>query len=133
MKLKEVIEKIQEELKHHIPYLNHGGCIHFAYYFSNVLDLLNIDYKIYALNCDTIGRTYNTFAPVNHIVVFIDGIGFVDGHVTEVNPRYKCKCQIKLNPNVLRKQYRWNNYYDIEDNKVIKEVLKKYFNDYTGK
>ena len=80
MKLIENIKEMQEKIKNNIPAINCGGCIHFAFYFSEKLKSLNIPYKIYCFNSEPIGRrTYNTFRPVDHVVVYIERIGYIDG------------------------------------------------------
>lgn len=129
--MKESIELMQIVLKKEIPDLNKGGCIHFAYYFTNVLKKLNIPYKVYGFNTIKIGKTYNTFEAVDHIVVYLDGIGYLDGHKFLSKNPYRYQRHIKLkNLDKLRSSYyNWNYEYDIRLNPKLEKIINKYIND----
>lgn len=127
----ESIKLMQNELKKEIPNLNKGGCIQFAYYFTNVLKKLNIPYKVYAFNYTKIGRTYNTFEAVDHVVVWLEGIGYLDGHKFISKNPYNYKRHIKLkNLDKLRSSYYcWNSEYNTRFNPKLEEIINKYIND----
>ena len=76
------IESLQDKISRSIRDINEGGCIHFAYYFSKRLAELKIFHKILFVDIDPIDLTYNGFVPVNHVLVWIPEIGYVDGVVT---------------------------------------------------
>ncbi len=130
--------KIQKELLNKVPDLNWGGCIQFAYYFSNTLNLLNIPHKVLLCNkpCDGIpGRSYCKFRAVSHVILYVEGIGYFDGHKIMskeyLRETYSFIRTTKLDLNLLRTNYEWNDWYNISDNKIIINTIKKYLDDYT--
>lgn len=136
-----VINRIQRELSWNLEELNSGGCIHFAYYFSNALSLLDIPHKIFLCNRKEYGkvyRTYQDFMSVSHVLVYIDGIGFIDGHkctsLKEVKREYAYRISsFKMDLDRLRREYEWNWMYDPEEgNPMVIDTIKKYLDDYTG-
>lgn len=128
MMLRSIIKSMQRELRQAIPNLNFGGCIHFAYYFTKALKKAGIDYKVYGFHHSPIGKTYETFGSIAHVTVWIENIGFVDGHETDGHYiDYDYKNHIKLkNLNRLRYEYEWNPSYDLEDNEVLEKIINKY-------
>ena len=126
----ESIKLMQIELKKQIPNLNRGGCIQFAYYFTNKLKELKIPYKVYAFNYDKIGKTYDTFEAVDHIVVYLDGIGFVDGHkiLHKKNERYKRQIKLKNLDRLRSSEYCWNTEYPTRLNPKLEEIINTYIN-----
>lgn len=122
---------MQKELEKTIPYLNHGGCIWFAYYFEKALKRLNIPYKIYAYHHEPIGTTYDSFDGVAHVVVYVENIGLVDGHIMWSNltfysngesiKRYSYKSKLRFkNIHKLATGRGWNRTYrkDIYNSKL---------------
>lgn len=135
--LKSSIKAMQKELEIKIPYLNHGGCIWFAYYFEKALKRLNIPYKIYAYHHETIGTTYSSFDGVGHIVTYVDGIGLVDGHEFWSNltfgkrgytyKRFQYKNKLRLKDlHKLATGGGWNHTYDTEYNSKLETIINTY-------
>ena len=131
-RLKERIILIQNELNSKVYSLNSGGCIHFAYYLCSALETLGIPHKPYFCDWYDLGTTYSTFSSCDHVMVYIPGIGYVDGHKTREDlSEYRRKRNIKLNLHKLRTNYSWNPYYKKGVyNKVVSKTIKKYLSDY---
>ena len=134
--LKSSIKAMQKELEIKIPYLNHGGCIWFAYYFEKALKRLNIPYKIYAYHHSEIGKTYSDFHGVGHIVTYVNGIGLVDGYAiwsnlsfcdgyTNKEFQYRNKLRLK-NLYRLATGPGWNHTYDTEYNSKLETIINTY-------
>lgn len=125
--IRKQVELMQSEIKEKIPSLNCGGCIHFAYYFTERLKELKIPYKVYSFNNWATGKTYSTFKSVHHITVYIDRIGFVDGYKTvqHKNKRYKCHIRLK-DLNRLRWRSDWNHEYNVNCNQLLEKIINKY-------
>lgn len=137
--LKKIVKNIQEKLKQKVDSLNSGGCIHFAYYFSDVLTVLGIDHKVYYFNKSwdgPVSRSYRDFEAVSHVMVYIDDIGYIDGYKTlslkEVKNVYSYKSTHKFDLHRLRSKYPWNYTYNKRQNSKVKNVILECFNDYTG-
>ena len=129
VELERKIAIIQEKLSQKISTLNNGGCIHFAYYFSLALKRLKIPYKVYlAHSWRPIGNTYATFIAVSHVVVYVEGIGYIDGHNTDfsIKEQYKYCRQTKLNLDILRSSYKWNDAYRWKNNKTLEKIINTY-------
>lgn len=124
--LKKKIKALQKEINKKIPDLNSGGCIWFGFYFSKALADIGIPYKVYGFNYEKIGRTYGSFESVNHIMVYIDGIGFIDGYKTVDKYEARVKRHIKLNVLKLATGYQWNTYYDTDYNNDLEEIINTY-------
>lgn len=127
---------MQKELEKKIPYLNHGGCIWFAYYFEKALKRLNIPYKIYAYHHEPIGTTYSSFDGVGHIVTYVDGIGLIDGHEfwsnksidRDYEKQYDYKNELRLkNLYRLATGRGWNNTYNKDRyNSILETIINTY-------
>lgn len=130
--LEERIKLIQEELRNKVFSLNSGGCIHFAYYLSSALEILNIPHKVYFCDYYPLSTTYADFNSCHHVLVYIPEIGYVDGHKTKNSLKeYSYKRNLRLNINRLRTEYDWNELYNKEKyNSVVSETIKKYLSDY---
>jgi hypothetical protein len=133
-RLENKICDMQYELQQKINELNNGGCIHFAYYFSEALKNLKIPHKVYLAHVwRKIGNTYATFHAVSHVVVFIEGIGYIDGHETvdqeDMECSYKYCRQTKLNLDNLRCNYEWNSTYRWHNNVKLKKIINTYISD----
>ena len=125
------LSSMQAELQKFIPNLISGGCIHFAYYFSKALKKLGVPYKVYMASSyrRKFGNSYKSFTPVSHILVFVEDVGFIDGHETleTLKDWYACHAVLKLqNLNKLRFEYEWNDYYSLASNNLLEQTINKY-------
>lgn len=143
--LKKAISDIISETKN-IPYLNHGGCIHFAYFMSKGLSELGVNHKIIGLFNISYGGFNKNFDFVkefiedgcSHLLIYIKGIGYFDGtdfikHPSDFDRRYEYfirELPLHLDYNDIRKNKRiWNSSYDRTYNKFIERVIKNKVND----
>ena len=127
------IVSIQRELKDKIHTLNYGGCIHFAYYLSDALNTIGIPHKVYFCDyyTENLGNSFKTFDSCYHVVVYVKGIGFIDGHFTKRKSPYPYNRVYKFDLDRARKIYSWNRTYSKSNgNLIIKNTLKKYLSDY---
>ena len=129
----ENINALQIELRDKIEELNSGGCIYFAYYFSKRLRELQIPHKI--VFCD-----YSKYLPdlikkevaMNHVMVHINNIGYIDGHDTFKTKKtvpYRCieKRSLKqVNLDNFINNGCWSNCYDKNDNIYLESAINKY-------
>jgi hypothetical protein len=135
----ELVYKMQVDIRKSIHSLNNGGCIHFAYYFSKALKSVNIPHRILLTNQEPIDIRYDYFEPVSHVLVYIPGIGYIDGYElfpTQVsyfdqwsNERYQRHFNLtnkKLNN--LRNDYQWNRNYSISQNRRLEKIIQKHIN-----
>ena len=137
-----ILDVIRETSK--IPYLNNGGCVHFAYYLSNELSRYGYDYKIYGFFDQTFDTTEKyieifNFEGASHIVLYIKDIGYFDGKIILEDP-YKFyphpkmysiselpKERIDLNEIRNRKRL-WNSDYEKSKyNRKIHNTVKSVF------
>jgi len=140
MELENKIAKLQKKLKRKIKYINRGGCIQFAYYFSKTLRELKVEHKVVFIDDEPISLTYNGFIPPTHVLIHIPNIGYIDGH--DLYPRfgdirneyfeeeYQRHVNISLKKlNKFRTSYSWNRTYDAQKhNKTIEQTINKTFN-----
>lgn len=133
MNLKEKIENMQKELNEKIHHLNSGGCIHFAFYFSKQLEELNIPHKIFFGDRDRINITKDYFDTVNHVMVYISKLGYVDGYTTikyaKLEYRKTKLMKIDLSPKEIRFHWDWSPLYDTTQNILLQSIIKKHIND----
>ena len=65
-----------------------------------------------------------------HVTIYIPGIGYVDGEATRDKPIeiYNVETDhISLTKlNRLRREYEWNHDYDINQNRKLNNLIKKY-------
>jgi hypothetical protein len=126
--LREKIELLQKYLNRQMPYLNEGGCVHFAYFFSRRLTELNISYKIILLDYDNIKYKLSNNEGVSHVVVYIQGIGYIDGHETkkQIKRNVYNKLPYQLSStNYIRKHYSWNDTYNVKQNRLLSRMINK--------
>lgn len=133
-KLEDQIFNMQQKLRCKVYELNNGGCIHFAYYFSEALKKLNIPYKVYLTHAwGKIGNTYATFRAVSHVMVYVEGIGYIGGHDTiekeDVKINYRYCVRTKLNLDNLRNNYEWNSMYNLQNNIKLEKIINTYISD----
>lgn len=127
--LRESILKMQEKLQQEVPYLNNGGCIWFAVYFTKVLKEKGIPYKVYSCNWNHgSGRTYDDFQGASHIVLFTNDLGYFDGHkiIKKLNYRYIKHLKLKNLNKLAEKDDCWNDEYDISDNYKLNKIIKEF-------
>ena len=121
------------EMESKVPYLNNGGCVHFANFFSKKLTELGIEHSIIYFNYERVGRTYFTFSPVAHVAVKIKNVGVVDGFRTRSQSDFKKRygnAQIRdFDLDLISKYCGWNPSYSLSYNKKVKSIINKYFND----
>lgn len=136
-----IIDIIKETSK--IPFLNHGGCIHFAYYLSNELSKYGYDHKIFGIFYDKFStvddyiRMFNIEGAV-HVVLYIKGVGYFDGEKLVKHPKdfypaeYFSAIQLpkeKIDLNEIRNRKGvWNpSYKKIKYNRRIHNIVKSTF------
>ncbi len=128
--MKTKIKNLQKAITENIYYLNCGGCIHFAYFFSKKLRELNIYHKVCFTSDSEIDLSYRGFASVMHVTIYIPGIGYIDGKSTKdkLIEMYNVETDhISLTKlNRLRREYEWNHDYDIDQNRKLNNLIKKY-------
>lgn len=120
---------LQEELSRRVGYINSGGCVHFAYFLSERLTELGVEHKIGYHNYNKIDMRYRNMTSINHVTVYIDGIGFVDGDETmnKVYSRYKRVEKTSLKKlNFYRQNCDWNPCYDTRQNMVVRNLINKH-------
>lgn len=136
--MKELIELMQEEIYSEIQYLNNGGCATFAYFLSRNLTKLNIPHQITL--CDDseecIDDGFLGGYEVLHVLVYIPGIGYVDGYKTltksELFEGYE---EIKTDFYDLfdLEHYafngNWNVVYDTDQNEILESIINEYINE----
>lgn len=133
MKLQRYIDDLQCRISEEIEDLNYGGCIHFAYYLSKKLKSLKIEHKIALLDHSKTYITKNMFNQrgINHVMIFIPEIGFVDGYKTyEGTPPYYYKNYKQLSFAIRKNRYVWNPTYDITQNPRVRQIIKQVFSNY---
>lgn len=144
MKSRELIETMQVNISKSINYLNNGGCIHFAYYFSKALKSAGIPYKILLTNEEPIDIRYDYFDPVSHVMVQIPGIGYIDGYdfypekdnysdqwMEERYSRHFLLSPIKMNK--LRLNYTWNQAYRLSQNDKLEKIINRHVKKWSKK
>ena len=129
--MKDKIAKLQKEIRNKISRINHGGCIHFAYYFSKRLRELGIEHKVVFNNHSPIDLRYDWFDPCYHVCVYVDGIGYIDGLETGSIPwgptDYIRRANVSLKKlDYFRKELEWNDLYDTRQNKTVEKLIKKF-------
>lgn len=131
--LQSQIVKLQERINSNISEINFGGCIHFAYYFSKKLNELNIPHKVFFGNYDSIDLRYEYLDSVNHVMIYIEGIGYIDGKKTLTSsPNYRYKRCLKVSEkklNTMRKTCDWNNWYETSNNTYLSKLINKFIGD----
>ena len=136
--MKELIELMQEEIYSEIDCLNNGGCAKFAYFLSKNLTKLNIPHQITLCddNEECINGGFLGEYEVFHVLVYIPGIGYVDGYETRTKSKLLERYgEIKTDFYDLSdlKYYafdgNWNPWYDIDQNELLESIINKYINE----
>lgn len=141
MNLPEVIEDIQYKVTKNIKDINRGGCIHFAYYLSETLKKYGFAHKIIAINeiyYPDFEKMFNYNDSCRHIMVYIKGIGYIDGQATystikEHSKAHRLEIISQQFPknfdlNKLREMSdMWNPLYDIRFNSKLEYYIKTSF------
>ncbi len=133
-KLRKQISSLQKQINIQIDCVNQGGCIHFAYYLSKRLNALGVRHKIVFGNHVPIDISYEHFQPVAHVMVYITGIGYVDGLniVTDARKHYNYLRHYQISEKKLdtfRNGYQWNESYNIRQNSRIENLINRYIED----
>jgi hypothetical protein len=128
--LEKQIKKLQKQITKQISDINHGGCIHFAYYFSKKLRELKIDHKVVLLDYDHIDVRYDHFGPVAHLMIYIEGVGYIDGEETFVSLRRRYSYFKHTNLSIkkldkFRNEHQWNMSYDTDQNNKVEALIQK--------
>lgn len=140
-KLLLIISKIQHDINNRD--INRGGCVHFAYYLSDILKKYGYKHKVVALNVisywsDDDSYTFKTVMDYtegcSHMAVYIKGIGFIDAEkiVANASKFYnKETVSMFLPPDYdldhLRQKKFWNTSYDRSYNKTLKRIISENF------
>lgn len=128
--LQSQIKKVQDGIYSKVYNINQGGCIHFAYYLSKRLNKLKIPHKVFFGNYSRIDLRYEYFESVSHVMIYIDGIGYIDGtDILVTSPYHSYKRCVKVSEkklNTMRNYYEWNNWYDLKQNSTVSKLINKY-------
>lgn len=130
--MKDKIKKLQKKIFKEISYINNGGCIHFAYYFSKRLRELGIEHSVAFRHTTQFDLTYARYDPSQHVAIYIEGIGYIDGESTVQDFKEDCYIvkvskSISLKKlNYFRNEYEWNDWYDTEQNHKVEQLINKY-------
>ena len=130
--MEDKINKLQKEISKEIKFINQGGCIHFAYYFSKRLRELGIKHSIVFQHDTYFTLTYKNYIPSQHVVVYIEGIGYIDGESTMQSfedgmsvVRFSERISLtKLD--YFRNKFKWNFLYDKSQNRKVEKLINKY-------
>lgn len=130
--MEDKINKLQKEISKEIKFINQGGCIHFAYYFSKRLRELGIKHSIVFQHDTYFTLTYKNYIPSQHVVVYIEGIGYIDGESTMQSfedgmsvVRFSERISLtKLD--YFRNEFAWNSLYDKSQNRKVEKLINKY-------
>lgn len=132
MKLRKYINELHCRISSEISWINQGGCVHFAYYFSKKLRQLGIKHSIVLIDyCYIDEKQFNKYG-ANHVTVYIPKIGLVDGeHVRKERdyPYKEFSEHSKLSFKVRHKDV-WNDWYDTRQNNKVRKIIKEVFDDY---
>lgn len=136
--MEELIKLMQEEIHSEIQYLNNGGCAKFAYFLSRNLTKLNIPYQITLCddNEECIDEGFMGDYEVMHVLVYLPGIGHVDGYKTctksELFERYgEVKTDFYDLSDLEHYAFNrnWNTFYDTYQNELLESIINKYINE----
>lgn len=128
--------QMQEEIQMFIKKLNSGGCIHFAYFFSQALRLKHISHKICFMDYEPISLSYQNFDAVSHVMVFIPNIGYIDGYNLYVNKNaylnhynepFTATVKLSLTKlEIFRTECSWNHAYNKRQNKQLSKIISNH-------
>ena len=130
--MKDKINKLQKKISKEIDCINSGGCIHFAYYFSKRLRELRIEHSVAFRHPSQFDLTYAGYFPSEHVAIYIEGIGYIDGESTvqDFKEDYyivRVSRSISLKKlNYFRNEYEWNDWYDTKQNRKVEQLINKY-------
>lgn len=136
--MKELIESMQEQIYSSISCLNNGGCATFAYFLSKNLIKLNIPHQITLCdnNEECVNDGFKGFYEVLHVLVYIPGIGHIDGYKTRSKSellRLYRKVKTNFYDLLDLEQYafegNWNDIYDTDQNDLLKSIIDEYINE----
>lgn len=135
MNVAEIIKDIQTSLD--IPWINNGGCVHFAYFLSSTLKRYGIKHSVIAINRKYYGITIKDIfnEGCSHLVVYIKGIGYIDAEKTEDKLSNFYSFDIvsdrvtdDIDLNKLRNTDVWRELYDRKKyDKVLESTISKKF------
>lgn len=128
------IKQLQRNLDRKVESLNCGGCIYFAYYFSEKLKELHIEHKFFIVHYQPIDIRKGKSDGFIHVMIYIPEIGYIDGEsiyssLKEYMPYRKYYRHIKLSKSkveTLIHERSWNPSYNINQNAVILSNINKY-------
>lgn len=123
------IQNLHEVLKKEIVNLNYGGCIHFAYFCSKRLRVLNIPHSVYLFDYVPINNTYKHFKSVTHVGIYTPETGGFDGvKFKDFKKIYDYQRKVTLNLEKLRSDYEWCSVYDTSQNEKLEQLINTYIN-----
>ena len=124
-----------------IPYLGNGGCVHFAYYFSERLSALGIKHEIIGFDrglkvsyksrmIDRWVRDKKCFKlAFNHVMVKVEDY-YVDGYIKVKHG--DCRFFAYDNGRIsfhklelIREHGAWNDWYNTGNNKLMNKIIKE--------
>lgn len=131
-------------------YVNCGGCCFIASVIAKHLDRLGISYKLIAYDYfdkdldfvqyevsnkvknKSILKSVTGNHTCNHYCLFIEGAGEINtGNIdNESLVRYEIQVVNSSNIRWIYKNGEWNNDYDTNNNKTIKNIVKSFFRQY---
>lgn len=129
MDIEKQIMELQREIKNSIEDINLGGCIHFAYFFSKRLKELKINHYVVLINYNDseLSFNYKKLHSVNHVMIFIPKIGYIDGEdtITSIPKEFNHR---RGNPSIkkldtFRKLSGWNVTYNKYQNKKLSILI----------
>ena len=119
-----------KEMQKHISFnVNNGGCIHFAYFFSNALTKLNVEHSIIFTNS---WEELTEPKACTHVGVYIKNIGVIDSKDIDSyakfisNQSYLKENPDEINFNKIRNSRDWNKSYNRYKNASLNFIIKKY-------
>jgi hypothetical protein len=129
------IETLQYNIRNRIKYINSGGCIHFAYYFSKRLKELGIAHKVLFTDWCRIDITKHCSDGAAHVMIYLESIGYVDGMKTGWSKNsderyYRCVNTTLRKLNMLRNKQMWNTCYDKSQNRLVEKLINTYIYGY---
>ena len=142
MNLQLVIEEITKKISARIPYINSGGCIHFAYFLSLELSKRNIKHDIAVIDRYYSQDEYKTYKSkirncgCSHVYIKIDNFGLIDGEgittFETIKTRYfpgDFTAYYSLSEiNYLRQiPDSWNDLYNRKNNRLLSQIIKQSF------
>ena len=129
-------------------YINNGGCCFIASLLAEHLDRLGISYNLIAYDYlerdldfvqhevsskvknKSLRKSVTGNHTCNHYCLSIEGAGEINSGEFEECSRYVIKDVHSSNIRWIYRSGRWNDEYDTNNNKAIKQIIKSFFERY---